>query len=594
MKKLIMTLSGLMLISAFIFTSCQQNQKPAYTETKVDVYTIDAATTTAQEGHSWNIASISLQDFANKTINITFSADMKVTNTGDSANLVWKITATKDGKDVYPTIASQTFAKGTSEWTTVTGSGEGILLNNNPVLYIDTNGVTPVNLTIQVKNIAAKVTVVGETDETTLTEIKVETGVTKESLAEDKSETPTNWLSSSVPSLKETYADIFDSMGLACEYSSWAGVNELSVKSVRDGLAKHVDSITMGNEFKPDSFFGYQWSGAGKTMVDFAASNGKTIKVPKDLQFTTADKCLAACKEAGLKMRGHVLVWHAQTPDNFFAENYVANIQDNLITNKVSPEVMNARMEWYIKTILEHVAEWESINNDGEHIIWAWDVINETVADDANESNWVRGSTNDTKNRPPASAGDGACGSRWYQVYGDSSFVIDAFRFANAYAPADVKLCYNDYNEYMPNKTEGIIKLIQAVKAGSKKTINGKPVAPRIDVMGLQSHVGTQWPGVSSYEEALKKYLKLVDCHVTEFDVSATTANESANSYAEYFKMLKQYGKKYSGSHRITNVTIWGINNKSSWIYKDNVKYPLLFDNFETTKTFWAVINAAK
>ena len=112
--------------------------------------------------------------------------------------------------------------------------------------------------------------------------------------------------------------------------------------------------------------------------------------------------------------------------------------------------------------------------------------------------------------------------------------------------------------------------------------------------MGLQSHVGTQWPGVSSYEEALKKYLKLVDCHVTEFDVSATTANESAHSYAEYFKMLKQYGKKYSGSHRITNVTIWGINNKSSWIYKDNVKYPLLFDNFETTKTFWAVINTAK
>ena len=110
MKKLIMTLLGLMLISAFIFTSCQQNQKPAYTETKVDVYTIDAATTTAQEGHSWNIASISLQEFANKTINITFFADMKVTNTGDAENLVWTITAIKDGEDNWPTIASQSFA----------------------------------------------------------------------------------------------------------------------------------------------------------------------------------------------------------------------------------------------------------------------------------------------------------------------------------------------------------------------------------------------------------------------------------------------------------------------------------------------------
>ena len=88
-------------------------------------------------------------------------------------------------------------------------------------MYIDTNGVTPANLTIQVKNIAAKVTVVGETDETTLTEIKVETGVTKESIAEDKSETPTNWLSSSVPSLYETYKDQFDSIGLAAEYGNF-------------------------------------------------------------------------------------------------------------------------------------------------------------------------------------------------------------------------------------------------------------------------------------------------------------------------------------------------------------------------------------
>ncbi len=594
MKKLIMTLSGLMLISAFIFTSCQQNQKPAYTETKVDVYTIDAATTTAQEGHSWNIASISLQEFANKIINITFSADMKVTNTGNAENLVWTITATKDGKDDYPTIASQTFANGTSEWTTVTGSGEGILLNGYPVLYISTNDVTPANLTIQVKNIAAKVTVVGETDETTLTEIKVEAGVTKQSIVEDKSETPTNWLSSSVPSLKETYADIFDSMGLACEYSSWKNVKELSVKSVRDGLAKHVDSITMGNEFKPDSFFGYQWSGAGKTMVDFTASNELTIKVPKDLQFTTADKCLAACKEAGLKMRGHVLVWHAQTPDNFFAENYVANIQDNLITNKVSPEVMNARMEWYIKTILEHVADWEDANNNGEHIIWAWDVINETVADDANESNWVRGSTNDTKNRPPASAGDGACGSRWYQVYGDSSFVIDAFRFANAYAPADVKLCYNDYNEYNKNKTEGCIKLITLVQNGVEQKVAGKMVKPRIDVMGMQAHIGTQWPGTSSFEDAIKQYLKYVDIHVTEFDVNnASTSAESKSTYTSYFNVMNKYGKKYSGTHQIKNVTIWGINNESSWI-ESSSKYPLLFSNYTITDSFTAVINAAK
>ena len=568
MKKLILPLVAIM---SMIFAACSPEPSDSVVAAQKTVTQQDTTTPIQATGNAWYFIGYDLSEFKNQNVKIDFSCEMKVTNNTDSdINLKWQV---NESQTSYPLVAEHTFPAGTSDWTPVASSEEqkntSISLGESNQLYLSTYDLDTTKISIELRNVQYTVHYYKKADQV-------------------------NWLDESVPSLKETYADIFDSMGLACEYISWKGEKELSVKSVRDGLAKHVDSISMGNEFKPDSFFGYQWSGSGKTMVDFAASNGKTIKVPKDLQFTTADKCLAACKEAGLKMRGHVLVWHAQTPDNFFAENYVANIQDNLITNKVSPEVMNARMEWYIKTILEHVAEWESINNDGEHIIWAWDVINETVADDADDSNWVRGSTAETKNRPPASAGDGACGSRWYQVYGDSSFVIDAFRFANAYAPADVKLCYNDYNEYMPNKTEGIIKLIQAVKAGSKKTINGKPVAPRIDVMGLQSHVGTQWPGVSSYEEALKKYLKLVDCHVTEFDVSATTANESANSYAEYFKMLKQYGKKYSGSHRITNVTIWGINNKSSWIYKDNVKYPLLFDNFETTKTFWAVINTAK
>ena len=649
MKKLIMTLSGLMLISAFIFTSCQQNQNPAYTETKVDVYTIDAATTTAQEGHSWNIASISLQDFANKTINITFSADMKVTNTGDSANLVWKITATKDGKDDFPTIASQTFAKGTSEWTTVTGSGEGILLNNNPVLYIDTYGVTPADLTIQVKNIAAKVTVVGETDETTLTEIKVETGVTKESIVEDKSETPTNWLSSSVPSLYETYKDQFDSIGLAAEYGNfglsqngsnkytatythdgfWGKPVELYYEEVRNGIKKHANSITLGNELKP-GFILQWWDGDGSKQetVDFVASNGRTIKVPSSLNgekliYAT----LNACKDMGIRMRGHVLTWHSQTPDGFFAENYKPEYNGQLISNLVDKETMTARHEWYIKSVLECVANWEAANGygTGNHIIWAWDVVNEACADDATSGHWYRGdSSSESYNQEPSKGG-----SRWYQLYGSNEFIVNAFRFANAYAPSDVILCYNDYNEYWDAeghlKTTAIETLVKAVQKGTEETVNGSSVKPRIDVVAMQSHVGTSWPGTSGYEAALKRFLALgCDVHVSELDFSAETQEDAKKAYGEYFKMLQKYGKNYSGTNKVTNVTIWGINNETSWINPASdggIKtYPLLFnldnkvdgntkeviyntgaetlpmydigDTYVTNPAFWAVINA--
>lgn len=568
MKKLILPLVAIM---SMIFAACSPEPSDSVVAAQKTVTQQDTTTPIQATGNAWYFIGYDLSEFKNQNVKIDFSCEMKVTNNTDSdINLKWQV---NESQTSYPLVAEHTFPAGTSDWTPVASSEEqkntSISLGESNQLYLSTYDLDTTKISIELRNVQYTVHYYKKADQV-------------------------NWLDESVPSLKETYADIFDSMGLACEYSSWAGVNELSVKSVRDGLAKHVDSITMGNEFKPDSFFGYQWSGAGKTMVDFTASNGLTIKVPKDLQFTTADNCLAACKEAGLKMRGHVLVWHAQTPDNFFAENYVANIQDNLITNKVSPEVMNARMEWYIKTILEHVAEWETINNDGEHIIWAWDVINETVADDANESNWVRGSTNDTKNRPPASAGDGACGSRWYQVYGDSSFVIDAFRFANAYAPADVKLCYNDYNEYNKNKTEGCIKLITLVQNGVEQKVAGKMVKPRIDVMGMQAHIGTQWPGTSSFEDAIKQYLKYVDIHVTEFDVNnASTSAESKSTYTSYFNVMNKYGKKYSGTHQIKNVTIWGINNESSWI-ESSSKYPLLFSNYTITDSFTAVINTAK
>ena len=354
----------------------------------------------------------------------------------------------------------------------------------------------------------------------------------------------------------------------------------------------------MGNEFKPQFLFGWWQDGiTNPTLTDFTASNGLTIKVPASLDFNTADNCLKICKDNGLKMRGHVLTWHSQTPDGFFAENYVPEYNDskkNTLKNPVSPEVMTARHEWYIKTVLTHVAEWEAANNNGEHIIWAWDVINETVADDASGSTWCRGSTASTKDVTPAPAGQGACGSRWYQVYKSTEFITNAFRFANAYAPADVRLCYNDYNEYQSKKIDGCIKLINLVQNGDEQKVAGKMVKPRIDVMGMQAHIGIQWPGTSSFESAIKQYLKYVDIHVTEFDVNnASTSAESKSTYTNYFNVMNKYGKKYSGTHQIKNVTIWGINNESSWI-ESSSKYPLLFSNYAITDSFTAVINTAK
>lgn len=432
-----------------------------------------------------------------------------------------------------------------------------------------------------------------------------------------------NWLADSVPSIKQTYSDTFDYIGLAVEYGnfglkytgnnkytgtythdkSWGTPSELYYSEVQQGISKHANTITLGNELKPQ--FLLQWwedninntdYGLLQNKVNFTASNGQTIQVPDKLNGEALIYAtLNAAKNAGVKMRGHVLTWHSQTPEGFFREKYS---KDGAL---VSKEVMTARHEWYIKTVLDCVAQWEKANGyagkgTGNHLIWAWDVVNEAMADDASDpstDSWLRGSTAGTKDKDPANGG-----SRWYEIYKNEEFIINAFRFANAYAPADVKLCYNDYNEYMANKTSAIEHIADLIKNGSEQTVGGKNVKPRLDAIAMQSHVGTSWPSISEYESALKKFLAIADVHVSELDFSAETPQAAEKAYADYFKMLKNYGKNNSGSNKITCVTIWGINNESSWINPSNGKttYPLLFnkvgETYDTNNSFWAVINS--
>ena len=552
----------LLLFSALIFGCDFTVNQPNDSE---DITTIKGS----ELGNgAWYFTSYDLSEYASQTVKIELSCKIK-TSSSNKINLKWQINQDPE----YPTIAQADVG---SEWVELKGTKEVSIAKGNQ-LYLSNYQIDFSNLTIYIKDFSYKVTNNRE-----------------------------NWLSDSTPSLKETYKDIFDSFGLACEYGNfgtWGGTpKELYYEEVQNGLKKHADSITLGNELKPQ-FMLCWWSngdGAKEKMTSFTASNGQTIQVPQTIQgLSRLNDILTILKNNNLKMRGHVLTWHSQTPDDFFAEGYSAKYNGELISNPVSKDVMTARHEWYIKTILEYVNAWE-VNNGygtGNHIIWTWDVVNEAIADDATKTNYLRGSTSGTKDKTPDNGG-----SRWYQIYKSDEFIVNAFRFANAYAPADVPLAYNDYNEYMDYekgwKTTGILNLIESIKKGEAQTINGKSVAPRIDVMGMQSHVSDDWPGVGGYEDAVKRYLDAgVDIHVSEFDIAAKSSNSSKSTYSEYFKMLKNYGKNYSGKNKITNVTIWGLNNEDSWINAKS-KYPLLFNKINNeyipNASFDAVIEAAQ
>ena len=420
-----------------------------------------------------------------------------------------------------------------------------------------------------------------------------------------------SWLDA--PSLKEAYVDsgIFDRFGFACE------TGEISNSNTAKGLVYQGNTTTPGNELKPQ-FVLWQYS-QPTNLTDFTDSNGTTIKVPKSINFSEKmDPYLNAAKKAGIQIRGHVLVWHSQTFEWFFTKDYAYKVtySNGKPNNLVDKETMTARQEWYIKSVLEHVADWEAANGygEGKHLIYSWDVVNEAVADDArdNDTAFLRGSTPGTQKAEDSGYGTtNGGGSRWYQIYGSGEFIVNAFRFANAYAPADVTLCYNDYNEYMDYsggdgtgawKTKGIERLVKLIKNGEAKTVNGKSVKPRIDAIGMQSHVGASWPGVSGYEGAIKRFLLLdLDVQVTEFDIGTSIKDDTSN-WSNYFKMLKKYGKngseksKYNG-HCITGVTIWGINDENSWVSNGGSQYPLIFKKSEssylTKKCFYSVLEAA-
>lgn len=497
--------------------------------------------------------SLSLKKFGGKKVTLEFSADMEVENKGDSgAYLMWQIS-----NPDFPVCQGLYFGENqtSTQHASFTNSYE---IKENVKFYLSTWGTTPENLIIKVKNPVLKVT-----------------DYVPEPIPEDLKGLK-DWMS--VDSLKSKYVDsgYFDYFGFSAEN------NQLSQEAVQKGLSYHGNTITMGNEFKPCSVLG-EYAGITPVVTDakFTGSNGVEISVPDNVpDFNTVDNILSICKDNNLNMRGHVLVWHSQTPEYFFRENFDKS------EKFVSKEEMDARQEWYIKTVLEHVTEWENKNNNGEHIIWAWDVVNEAVADDANDAEWLRTASN------------------WYNVYKDESFIVNAFRYANKYAPKDVLLTYNDYNCYIENKNNAICNLIKEIQSHSEDAV----LPTRIDVAGMQAHVLDDFPAPSAFDKAVKNFINLgVDVHVTEFDIANRTKEYSKELNGRLWKEFFNYmieNRKANNKNGITCITIWGIEDESSWLIAQyatqtkNKQRPLLFtvaENYYGVKPeFYEIFNLIK
>ena len=482
---------------------------------------------------------IDLSTFEGKDLEIQLSCEMLISNKSDAkTQIIWMINEIEEN---FPKLFERKVEN--NKWFSV-NKRLTLHLSGKRQLYVSGAGLDKDNSTIYIKNF--KLRIYGE-------------GLTKDAPK------PVSW--SDAPSIKEAYKDIFDYFGLCVSYN-----NNFREPLLQKGLPYQASAVTMENEFKPDFIFA--WAKPSR-LTEFRGEDGKLYEVPADIpSFKQMDEILFDMQKLGLKLRGHVLVWHSQTPAWFFQKDYGRNDQ----TSFVSPDEMNARMEWYIKSVLEHVATWEKKNNNGEHIIFTWDVVNEAASDNATETNFLRDERT----------------SKWFAIYRNESFIVNAFRYANKYAPEDVKLVYNDYGCASTMKNKAICKIIDAIQAA--------PDA-RIDAAGMQTHIGIN-DSAANFEKAVQNFLaKNINVQITEMDVangkSSYNAMKLKDCYKTYFEMFIR-NRKTPTQKGIEGITLWGVRDEWTWLNgmennKGYTQYPLLFKgkDYECKPAFYGVLEAA-
>ena len=279
-------------------------------------------------------------------------------------------------------------------------------------------------------------------------------------------------------------------------------------------IKREFNSITAENDMKPEP----------------------TEPTEGAFSFERADRIADFCRQNGIKLRGHCLMWHSQIGKWMYEDN-------------PTKEVFYARMKNHIQTIVSRYKD----------VVYCWDVVNEAMTDDRNAVDPYRQSP-------------------MYKLCGDE-FIAKAFQFAREADPK-AQLFYNDYNECDPVKSQRIFNMVKAMKQA------GVP----IDGIGMQGHYNIYGPTAQEVDDAIALYKKVVKhIHITELDIrtneemggqlrfSRSGANVTdsvkqylADQYARVFKVFRKH------KDVIDCVTFWNLSDRDSWLGAAN--YALPFD----------------
>ena len=335
------------------------------------------------------------------------------------------------------------------------------------------------------------------------------------------------------PGLKDAYKDYF-TIGVAVNKTNVSDPAQMEI------IKKQFNSVTAENAWKPGEIH------------------------PKEgvWNFGLADSIANFCRENGIKMRGHCLCWHSQFADWMFTDKK---------GKPVKKEVFYERLREHIHTVV----------NRYKDVVYAWDVVNEAIADDNMMFRSFRPGVKPSPYRQ----------SRHFELCGDE-FIAKAFEFAREADPTGV-LIYNDYSTVDPGKRERIYEMVKKMKEA------GVP----IDGIGMQGHYNIYFPDEEALDKTITRFSEIVNTiHITELDLRTNMesggqlmfSRGEAKPQAGYIATLQedQYNRifKIFRKHKdvIKNVTFWNLSDKDSWLGVNN--HPLPFDeNFKAKRSLQVI-----
>ena len=325
--------------------------------------------------------------------------------------------------------------------------------------------------------------------------------------------------------LKDAYKDYFK-IGVAVNNRNVQDPDQIKV------VLREFNSITAENAMKPQP----------------------TEPRKGEFNWEDADRIANFCRQNGIKMRGHTLMWHSQIGTWMYQDE----------NGKLLPkEEFYANMKHHIQAIV----------NRYKDVVYCWDVVNEAVADS-----------------PVFPGAPELRTSPMYQIAGEE-FIYKAFEYAHEADP-NALLFYNEYNDSEPAKSQRIYNLVKRMKDA------GVPV----DGIGMQGHYNIYGPSMEDVDKAISLYSTIVKhIHITELDIRVNEDmggglrfNQGAAQVADWERTLQQ--DQYVNLFKVLRkhkdvvdcVTFWNVSDKDSWLGVANS--PLLIDeNYKVKPAYNAV-----